>query len=117
MNRLQLHPARLLLPGAAALLALVPHLFALAAEPEGPRGQPPAEVKKVDLTRLKPGLTATEVRELLGQPKRVSRQILSGRYLEQWTFDPPNAVRIEFDWRKGQERQILTVQPLTAPAP
>jgi hypothetical protein len=57
-------------------------------------------------------MPAAEVRRLLGPPKRIARQILYGRYLEQWTYDDP-ALRIEFDWRKGQEKQILTVQPLT----
>jgi hypothetical protein len=60
-------------------------------------------------------MPATEVRDMLGSPKRTARQILSGRYLEQWTYDGPTPVRIEFDWRKGQEKQILTVQPLSAP--
>ena len=87
---------------------------ALAAEPVG------AEPRKADIVdpkdkvdQLRPGLTAAQVRDLLGPPRHIARQILYARYLEQWTYDDPIGVRIEFDWRKGQERQILTVQPLS----
>ena len=62
----------------------------------------------------KPGMTAEETRRRYGPPRTVARQILYGRYLEQWTYDSP-AVRLEFDWRKGQPKQIQTVQLLTPP--
>jgi hypothetical protein len=62
----------------------------------------------------KPGMTADEVRRLYGPPRSVARQILYGRYLEQWTYDSP-AVRVEFDWRKGQPKQIQSVQLLSPP--
>ncbi len=88
----------------AALVLL--GVFAWAAEPHQ---------LKPDPARLHQGMTATEVRNLLGPPKHTARQILYGRYLEQWTYDGPTPVRIEFDWRKGQEKQILTVQPLSSP--
>jgi hypothetical protein len=81
------------------------------AEPDA--GKPP--FKAIDANELRPGMSAAEVRQKLGAPRRTSRQILYGRYLEQWTYDGPVPVRIEFDWRKGQERQILTVQSLTLP--
>jgi hypothetical protein len=68
----------------------------------------------IDLARIKPGMSAQKVRELLGPPRTIARQILYGRYLEQWTYDTP-AVRIEFDWRKGQEKQIQAVLPLSGP--
>jgi hypothetical protein len=80
-----------------------------------------AERRKADLeprekvAQLRPGMTAAQVQDLLGPPKHVARQILYARYLEQWTYDDPVGVRIEFDWRKGQERQILTVHPLSTP--
>src|SRR4051794_28239878 len=74
-----------------------------------------ASLKTVDLKELRPGMSAAEVRQKLGSPRQTARQILYGRYLEQWTYDVPLPVRIEFDWRKGQERQILTVQALTSP--
>jgi hypothetical protein len=68
----------------------------------------------VDMDQIKPGMTADEVRKLLGPPKSTARQVLYGRYLEQWTYDVP-AIRIEFDWRKGRPKQIQTVQTLNAP--
>jgi hypothetical protein len=81
---------------------------------DGPRAdQPPA----VDLARLHPGMSQDEVLRLLGPPKRVARQILYRRYLEQWVYEGPNAVRIEFDCVRGKEPQILTVHPLTPPRP
>jgi hypothetical protein len=75
---------------------------------------PPAAL---DLKKLTPGLTQPEVRRLLGPPRRMARQILYRRYLEQWVYDGPNAVRIEFECVRGKEPQILTVQPLTPPPP
>jgi hypothetical protein len=85
-----------------------------AAEPP-PMGKddPSEDHGKIDLAKLRQGLPAAEVRRLLGPPKHVSRQILYGRYLEQWTYDSPNSVRVEFDWLKGQEKQVQSVQPIT----
>jgi hypothetical protein len=83
---------------------------------EAPRAGDMKADPKALLSRLKPGMAATDVRDLLGPPKQVARQILFSRYVEQWMYDDPVAVRIEFDWRKGQEKQIQTVQPLREPA-
>src|SRR2546423_133607 len=66
---------------------------------------------------LKPGMMQAEVRRLRGEPKRVARQILYRRYLEQWVYEGPNAVRVEFDCVRGKEPQILTVHPLTPARP
>jgi hypothetical protein len=110
-------------PSFRLLAALVLTLVAALALPaqsvpttparSGPDDRNPPLIKAVDLNELRPGMSAAEVRQKLGAPRRTARQILYGRYLEQWTYDAPLQVRIEFDWRKGQERQILTVQPLT----
>jgi hypothetical protein len=94
----------------AVLAGCLAALPALSGEP----GQADPEPKD-KIAQLRAGMTAAQVRDLLGPPKHVARQILYARYLEQWTYDDPVGVRIEFDWRKGQERQILTVQPLTTP--
>ena len=64
--------------------------------------------------QIKPGMTAEEVRKRLGPPRTVAREVLYGRYLEQWTYDAP-AVRIEFDWRKGEPKQIQTIRILGLP--
>jgi hypothetical protein len=84
---------------------------------DGPRAEQPDLPPAVDLARLHPGMSQDEVRRLLGPPKRVARQILYRRYLEQWVYEGPNAVRIEFDCVRGKEPQILTVHPLTPPRP
>ena len=100
------------------LLAIVlPVLLILcAAEPPDLDGKKPEPNRKALLGRLHQCKTAAEAEDVLGKPKQIARQILYGRYVEQWTYDEPIPVRIEFDWRKGQEKQILTVQPLSGPA-
>ncbi len=86
-------------------------------------GPPPGQAAEaspaapVDLRKLPRGMTRAEVQRLLGPPKRVARQILYRRYLEQWVYEGVNAGRIEFDCVRGKEPQILTVQPLTPPRP
>jgi hypothetical protein len=68
-------------------------------------------------TELVPGLSQKEVLRLRGQPQHKARQILYRRYREQWVYDEPNAVRVEFDCVRGQEPRILTVQRLTSQRP
>jgi hypothetical protein len=81
-----------------------------AAAPEPPP-------RPIDWNKLPPGTTQEQVRKFLGPPRKVARQILYRRYLEQWVYEGPNAARIEFDCVRGKEPQILTVQPLTDPRP
>lgn len=101
--------------GVAGLLATVlifcPLVAAERPAVEAPKQEPEVKDKAA---ALHPGMTAAQVRELLGPPKRTAREILYARYVEQWTYDEP-AVRIEFEWRKGKEKQIQTVQTLTTP--
>jgi hypothetical protein len=61
------------------------------------------------LKRLKPGLTADEVRQILGPPKRVARQILYMRYREMWTYEVPFDLLIDFDGRKGASPRLISV--------
>ena len=58
------------------------------------------------------GLWPDQVRDLIGPPKRVARQILYQHYLEQWVYDAPFDLRIEFDCPRGQQPQVQSVQPL-----
>jgi hypothetical protein len=92
-------------------------LFAAVAfvgdRPSPGRAGPPEPPPPVDGNSLRPGMTQDEVRRLLGPPKRMARQILYRRYLEQWVYEGANPVRIEFDCVRGKEPQILTVHPLT----
>jgi hypothetical protein len=50
-----------------------------------------------------------EVKELLGPPAKVARQILFRRYVEQWTYETPLPLLLEFHFRKGQESRLYTV--------
>ena len=81
------------------------------------RAWPEQPSREVDLNKLRPGMPQPEVRELLGPPKRIARQILYRRYLEQWVYDGPKPLRIEFQCVRGEEPKILTVHPLTPPQP
>jgi hypothetical protein len=94
----------------AALLWSDGHPAGRAADAGKPEASP-------DLKKLRPGLSQAEVRELLGPPRHVARQILYRRYLEQWLYDAPNAVRVEFDCVRGKAPQILTVHPHTNARP
>lgn len=73
--------------------------------------QPPAP-EPAWLDRLHVGMTADEVRQLLGEPKSVGRQILFRRHLEQWVYADPVAVRIEFECLAGQESHVKTIRAL-----
>ena len=64
--------------------------------------------------KLERGMTPEQVREQVGAPKRVARQILYHRYLEQWVYDHPVSARIQFDCPRGQKPQLLWKQTLPA---
>jgi hypothetical protein len=59
-------------------------------------------------------MTQEEVVRLLGQPKRVSWQILYRHQIEQWAYEDPAAVRIDFDCVKGQDPRFLRVHSLSS---
>ena len=60
--------------------------------------------------QVRPGMTAEEVRGVLGgPPKRIARQILYKRYLELWTYDQFSPLWLEFNCLKGQEPRIVNV--------
>jgi hypothetical protein len=67
------------------------------------------------LERLRPGMNLEQVREVLGAPRRIARQILYQRYLEQWLYDTPLPLRLEFDCRRGQPPFLLPLPPSGAP--
>ena len=50
-----------------------------------------------------------EVREVLGLPRHVARQILFRRYVEQWAYDAPLPLYVVFDCRKGEEPRLQSV--------
>jgi hypothetical protein len=69
-----------------------------------------------ELDKLK-GLTTHQVTERLGEPKKIARQILLGRHSEQWTYDQPSALHIEFRGVRGQEAQVVSVHSLRSKKP
>jgi hypothetical protein len=63
------------------------------------------------------GLSAAEVRQRLGPPARVSRQILFRRHLEQWVYEEPKALRVEFNCVRGEEPVVCAVLQLPPARP
>jgi hypothetical protein len=84
----------------ALLLLLTPCQWGIAefADEDAP---------KPDFAKLKRGMTPQQVRQLVGAPKHIARQILYHRYREQWIYDAPTPVRLTFDCPRGQKPQLL----------
>jgi hypothetical protein len=74
----------------------------LLAQADQARGDE-ARRLRAEATRRLLDLSPARVRELLGPPDRVARQVLYRRYLEQWAYDRPAALSVLFEGRKGQE--------------
>ena len=60
-----------------------------------------------DLAKLCSGMTPEQVRELVGAPRRIARQILYHRYREQWIYEVPLPLRLTFECRRGQKPRLL----------
>ncbi len=93
-------------------------LLALLVTVSSPAAEPKVRTEE-DWTRavehLLPGMTPDQVRQVLGPPRRIGRQVLYQRYIEQWVYDTPRPLRLEFDCRRGQLPSLLL--PPTAPPP
>jgi hypothetical protein len=59
--------------------------------------------------KLQRGMTPEQVRQLVGAPKRIARQILYHRYREQWLYDTPFPIRLTFDCPRGQKPELLVL--------
>jgi hypothetical protein len=59
--------------------------------------------------QLRAGMTPAEVRLVLGPPHRIARQILYHRYLEQWLYNAPASLRVDFDFPRGQAARLVSV--------
>jgi hypothetical protein len=106
---------RLGLPALCAgfLLAALGLGFVSAAEEKQVPPNPAAALAKVA-----PGQNPEQVRETLGVgPHRIARQLLYHRYREQWTYDQPYFVRLEFDCPRGQKPQLISIQKLAPGQP
>jgi hypothetical protein len=60
--------------------------------------------------KLQRGMTAEQVREQVDPPKRIARQILYHRHVEQWIYDQPVAARLQFDCPRGQKPRLIWKQ-------
>src|SRR5947208_2472399 len=60
---------------------------------------------------VRPGQSPNEVRDRLGPPVRVARQVLFRRYIEQWVYDLPQPVRVEFSCARGRDPYVSAVLP------
>jgi hypothetical protein len=70
---------------------------------------PPASQPATGMRAIRPGMTATQLGQLICKPPRqVSRQLLFHHYLEQRIFDDP-PLRVTLDCLKGQDPRVLAV--------
>jgi hypothetical protein len=63
--------------------------------------------------KIQRGTSAGEVRRLLGPPKRTARQLLYRRAIEQWRYEEPARMLIDFEHTKGQDARVLSVRKTT----
>jgi hypothetical protein len=92
-----------------AVLLLVPPPPARTLEPAAET----AVVVPAPLDRVRRGMTATEVRQLLGAPKRITREVVFRRHVEQWVYDMPAPCRVELLVERGEEGVVrnLRIRP------
>ena len=63
------------------------------------------------------GQSPAEVRQRLGPPARVSRQILYRRHVEQWAYEEPKPLRVEFNCVRGEAPYVCGVLQLPPARP
>jgi hypothetical protein len=104
MNRAWASPVLLL--GLMAVLTFPPSFVASLGRTEDKGEKREADLAQA-FARLERGMTAEQVRALVGPPKRIARQLLYHRHLEQWVYEQPYPVRLTFDCLRGQKPQLL----------
>ncbi len=62
------------------------------------RAEPP---KPNRLDQVRHGMTVEEIKQVLGVPARISREVLFRRYVEEWHYDEP-AGWVEFQCLRGE---------------
>jgi hypothetical protein len=112
-----MHPTNPRWLPACLLVSLSPCLLVFGVGAELPAKVWTEEEWTRAVERLRPGMTPEQVREALGPPRRIGRQILYQRYLEQWVYDSPRPLRLEFDCRRGQLPSLLPLAPAGPPTP
>jgi hypothetical protein len=79
---------------------------ALLAAPEQPRGSP---------DQLRVGMTAQQVRTLVGPPITTARQVFYQGYLEQWIYEAPESYRLDVLYRQGETPQVKAIHRAQRP--
>jgi hypothetical protein len=74
------------------------------------KGWRPREETEQRVDTVRTGMTSAAVLKLVGKPARISRQILYRRYREQWFYNDPLGLRIDFDCFKGQDARVIAVR-------
>jgi hypothetical protein len=98
------------------LVALVSSGPPLGAEPAG--GEADVRRKEfLEAVKKHKAMSPRKVTELLGKPQRKSRQILHRRYVEQWLYDSPLALCVEFEAAAGQKLRLQSVHLLSSRNP
>jgi hypothetical protein len=103
----------------AARVRLCLGLLLLAAASSAVSRQPGdlEEKKAAPPGLLRTGLTPDEVKNLLGPPSGVARQVVAHRALEQWLYGPPHQLRLVFDCPRGRKPRLVRFRPLPPHAP
>jgi hypothetical protein len=95
-------PARLLVLSLSLLLGMLGwSVCASLDEKEAP-----------ELHGVTKGMNMTEVRAKVREPKRIARQFLFRRHLEQWTYEAPIDLLVEFNCVRGEKEQVVSVHSL-----
>ncbi len=66
---------------------------------------------------LRKGMDPEQVRKILGEPARVSRQIIAHRTLEQWHYGAPHYLRLVFDCPRGDKPTLVQIYKVMPGAP
>jgi hypothetical protein len=60
-------------------------------------------------TDIRKGMTASEVRQRLGPPVRIVREVLYRRHIEQWVYEIPHPIRVQFSCIRGDDPFVTEV--------
>jgi hypothetical protein len=88
--------------------------FAILSEYKHTATHAELESLATQLARVLPqaARSPAEVREVLGAPAQIVRQMLYRRWLEQWHYDSPVPLCVVFDCPKGLDPSLRTVNLL-----
>jgi hypothetical protein len=89
-----------------ALVVLLP--FGSSIVPAGGNAEDERDVPARAFDKLQAGMSPEQVRQLVGAPPLIARQILYHRYREQWIYDAPILARLTFECIRGQKPRLLS---------